>query len=93
MGPQEKCVAFCRNGITVKLALLSSFGIVVVIFYLENRTRDDVASVRIECFKFLHDPVHLPPAEGFDCLLSGYRKEIAPWAGNQVSLFGANDCH
>jgi len=22
-----------------------------------------------------------------------YRKEIAPWAGDQASLFGANDCH
>ena len=76
--PQEKRVAFCRNGITVELALLSSFGIVVVIFYLENRTRDDVASVRIECFKFLYNPMHLPPAEGFDGLLSSYREEIAP---------------
>ena len=44
-GPQEKRVAFGRNGITVELALLSSSGIVVVILYLENRTRDDVASV------------------------------------------------
>src|SRR6266576_2415349 len=93
VGPQEKRVAFCRNGITVELALLSSFGIVVVILYLENRPRDDVASVRIECFKFLYNPMHLLPAEGFDGLLSGYREKIAPWAWNQASVFGANDCH
>ena len=92
-GPQEKRVAFCRNGITVELALLSSFGIVVVIFYLENRTRDDVASVRIECFKFLYNLMHLLPAEGFDGILSGDREKIAPCAGNQTSLVGANDCH
>src|SRR6266850_1500696 len=92
-GPQEKRVAFCRNGIAVELALFSSFGIVVVILYLENRARDDVASVRIECFKFPHDLIHLLPAEGFDGFLSGYREEIASWAGNQAFLFGANDCH
>jgi len=48
----------------VKLALLSSFGIVVVIFYLENRTRNNVTPVRVECFKFSYNLMHLLPAEG-----------------------------
>src|SRR6266478_1802591 len=93
LGPKEKRVAFCRNGIAVELALLSSFGIVVVILNLENRTRDDLASVRIECFESPQNFMHAPPAEGFDGLLSGHREKIAPWAGNQSFLFGANDGH